>query len=92
VKRVVVYYADNCHLCERAKRTLAEVQEQEPFELEEVNITGNPALEGRYREWIPVVEIDGTRVFVYHVDAAAVLTRVRTKSGSEGSRHTEPSA
>jgi len=37
------------------------------FELREVSIDGVPELEAEYREWIPVVEIDGQRRFVYHV-------------------------
>jgi len=37
------------------------------FELREVAIDGDPELEAAYREWIPVVEIDGKRRFVYHV-------------------------
>jgi hypothetical protein len=49
-----------------------------------VNITGDALLEARYREWLPVVEIDGERAFVYHVDAGALLRKLRTKSGSEG--------
>jgi len=34
----------------------------------EVDITGVPELERRYREWIPVVEVDGERVSVYRVE------------------------
>jgi len=37
------------------------------FELREVDITGDPALEAGYREWLPVVEIDGRRRFTYYV-------------------------
>jgi len=37
------------------------------FVLEEVDIGGDPALEAAYREWLPVVEIDGRRRFTYHV-------------------------
>ena len=39
---------------------------------EEVDIGGDEALEARYREWLPVVEIDGERAFVYFVDPAAL--------------------
>jgi hypothetical protein len=42
------------------------------FELREVDITGDPELEARYREWLPVVEIDGERAFVYFVFADAL--------------------
>jgi len=38
---------------------------------EEVDITGDPELEARYRAWLPVVEIDGERAFVYFVDPDA---------------------
>ena len=37
------------------------------FELREVLIDGDPVLEAAYREWIPVVEIDGERRFTYFV-------------------------
>jgi hypothetical protein len=50
-----------------------------------VEITGDPELEARYREWLPVVEIDGERAFVYTVDRVGFLHRLaRTKSDSDG--------
>ena len=33
-------------------------------------------LEERYREWLPVVEIDGARAFVYYVDEAALRRKL----------------
>ena len=52
--------------------------------LEQVDIGGDPELEARYREWLPVVEIDGERAFVYHLDRAAFLRRLDAQSqGSE---------
>jgi redox-sensing transcriptional repressor len=45
--------------------------------LREVDITGDAELEARYREWLPVVEIDGERAFVYHVDADGFRRRFR---------------
>jgi Glutaredoxin-like domain (DUF836) len=41
------------------------------FELREVAIDGDAELEAAYREWIPVVEIDGRRRFTYHVQLDA---------------------
>ena len=73
---VVIYYAEACHLCERARTTLAELRRTHEFELREVDIGGNADLEARYREWLPVVEIDGERAFVYYLDAAAFLRRL----------------
>jgi hypothetical protein len=50
---------------------LVRVRADAPFDLEEIDIGGDDDLESRYREWLPVVEIDGQRAFVYFVDEAA---------------------
>jgi glutaredoxin len=68
--KVTLYEAAGCHLCERALRVVEEVRAERDFELQVVDIGGDPELEARYREWLPVVEIDGRRAFVYHVLAA----------------------
>jgi glutaredoxin len=73
---VVLYGADGCHLCERARAQLAALREELGFELDEVDVGGDPELEARYREWLPVVEIDGERAFVYHVDEDALRRRL----------------
>jgi glutaredoxin len=78
--KVVVYHAEGCHLCERARGILQQVRDDVPFDLEEVDIGGDPALEARYREWLPVVEIDGERVFVYYVDPDAFRRKVAAQS------------
>jgi Glutaredoxin-like domain (DUF836) len=58
---------------------LEDARADAPFVLEEVDIGGNPELEARYREWLPVVEIDGERVFVYYVDPGALRRKLGTK-------------
>jgi glutaredoxin len=80
VRRVVLYHADGCHLCERVRGTLADVRRQHEFELAEVDIGGVPELEERYREWLPVVEIDGEWAFVYHLDEAAFVRKLLAQS------------
>jgi glutaredoxin len=75
-KRVRLYHAQGCHLCERARGQLVGLRDELGFELEEVEIGGDPELEAEYREWLPVVEIDGERAFVYYVDEAAFRRRL----------------
>jgi len=75
-----VYHAEGCHLCERARRIIESVRAETPFELEEVDIGGDPELEAEYREWLPVVEIDGERAFVYYVDPRALRRKVAAQS------------
>jgi glutaredoxin len=60
--RVTLYGKPGCHLCEEAQAVVAAVRERRPFELEEVDITRDPALEAVYRERIPVLAIDGREV------------------------------
>jgi hypothetical protein len=52
------------------------------FELREVDIAGDPGLEAAYREWLPVVEIDGRRRFTYHVQVDA-FRRAVAQAGAE---------
>jgi glutaredoxin len=74
--RVIVYHAAGCHLCERALAQVRALRDELAFELEEVAIDGDPELEARYRESIPVVEIDGERVFTYYVHEQAFRRRL----------------
>jgi hypothetical protein len=61
-----------------------QVRAEHEFELEEIDIAGDPELEARYREWLPVVEIDGERAFVYHLEPAAFLRRLRAQPREAG--------
>jgi len=74
--RVTVYHAPDCGLCERALEVVGAAKEDLAFELELVDISGTPVLEERYRELLPVVEIDGETAFTYFVDAEALRERL----------------
>ena len=43
---------------------------------EQVDITGDAMLEAEYREWLPVVEIDGERAFVYRIPRETLRRRL----------------
>jgi hypothetical protein len=55
---------------------VAAVRRDVPFELDVVDIGGDPELEARYRELLPVVEIDGERAFTWFVDPDALRERL----------------
>jgi len=76
IRKVTLYTAQGCSLCGPVRRRVEAVRAEVPFELEEVDITGDPELERRYREWLPVVEIDGERAFVYRVDERELRMRL----------------
>ena len=73
---IVLYHAVGCHLCERALAQVRALRAELGFELREVDISGDPALEAAHREWLPVVEIDGRRRFTYHVQLDAFRSAV----------------
>jgi glutaredoxin len=75
-KRLTVFHAEGCHLCERALEQLRALRDELGFELDEVAIDGDPELEERYREWLPVVELDGERLFTYYVHEDALRRRL----------------
>jgi hypothetical protein len=55
---------------------LAQVQAEIPFELEQVDIAGDPELERRYRERIPVVLVDGEEAFTYFLHPDGLRRRL----------------
>jgi hypothetical protein len=63
----VLYHGRGCHLCEDARTELGRLRAELGFALEEIEIDGVRELEERYRERLPVVEIDGEEVATYYV-------------------------
>ena len=78
IPRVTVFSAPGCSLCERALEVVEEARVELGFELEVVDVAGDPELEARYRELLPVVEIDGARAFTYFVEPEALRARLRS--------------
>ena len=74
--RVELYSADGCHLCESARRVIDSIREEIPFDLQIVDIGGNPELERRYRERIPVICVDGYEAFTYFVHPDGLRRRL----------------
>jgi glutaredoxin len=67
--QLTLYGKPGCHLCDEARAVVRQVREQRPFELEEVDITRDPALEALYRERIPVIAIDGEEALELVIEA-----------------------
>jgi hypothetical protein len=55
---------------------LEQVRAEVPFELEEMDISGDAELETRYRERIPVVLVDGEEAFTFFVHPDALRRRL----------------
>ena len=75
MKRVLLYTREGCGLCATAKQVLLAERERTPFELEDIDVEGDDALEMEYGIRIPVVVVDGKELFELVVDPDA-LARV----------------
>jgi glutaredoxin len=76
VPTVTLYGKPGCHLCDDARAVVSEALASRDVELEEVDVTLDPALEHRYGERIPVLAVDGEELFEYVIDARALADRL----------------
>ena len=74
---LTLYVGRDCHLCRLAREELERLRGELGFDVAEVDITGVPELERGYREWLPVIELDGRRLSVYRVEEAVLREAVR---------------
>jgi glutaredoxin len=74
--RLTLYGKPGCHLCEQAREVVEAVRGEREFELQEVDVSLDPALNRAYGERIPVVAVDGEELFEYHVDPEELRRRL----------------
>lgn len=65
--KLQLYTKTDCPLCDEAKNSLELIATQFPIQIEEVDITANLGLFTKYKELIPVLELDGKRLFVHRI-------------------------
>jgi glutaredoxin len=75
IPTVIIYSRPGCHLCEEAKKAMAEAGPA-AFELQEVNIDEHPEMLALYQYDIPVVFIEGVKAFKHRVDAREFKRRL----------------
>ena len=64
-----MYSRPGCGLCDEARDVILAARDRASFDFDEVDITGNDALELEYGIRIPVVLIDGDELFEIRIDA-----------------------
>ena len=78
---VVIYSRPGCHLCEDAKTAILSAGCSGEFDLREVNIDDDPGVLERYHSDIPVVFINGVKVFKHKVDPKEFRRKLRRLAG-----------
>ena len=65
--KLQLYTKTDCPLCDEAKESLELLAGQLPIHVEEIDITSNLGLFAKYKELIPVLELEGKRLFVHRI-------------------------
>ena len=72
-----LYTKPDCPLCDDAKDALNAVAADSPIKIEEIDITSNLGLFTKYKNRIPVLELDGKRMFEHRVDVGVLKRKLK---------------
>jgi glutaredoxin len=65
---VTVFSRSNCHLCEVALEVISEIRKEFQFTITKILIDGDPELEEKYGEQVPVILINNQPHDFFRVD------------------------
>jgi glutaredoxin len=74
--RLTLYGRPECHLCHDMRAVVEAVRTEVAFDLEEVDVDGDPTLVAAYGQEIPVLVVNGRKAFKYRVTPTALRARL----------------
>jgi glutaredoxin len=74
--RLTLYGRADCHLCHEMRTVVDAVAREVPFDLEEVDVDGDPALVAAHGEEVPVLVVNGRKAFKYRVTVRELRARL----------------
>ena len=74
--KLQLYTKADCPLCDEAKESLEALAAQFPIQIEEIDITTNLGLFTKYKELIPVLQLEGKRLFVHRIHVKALKRKL----------------
>ena len=74
--KLTLYTRPGCHLCDDLKDILVRVRRRQAFDLTEVDISGDPALEQQYGDDIPVLLLDGVETARHRIDETDLMRKL----------------
>jgi len=78
IQSVVLYGKAGCCLCQEAREMLERLSQRLSLNVQEVDITSDPALYERYKHSIPVVAIGGRVVLAGHFNEDDLLLALQS--------------
>jgi glutaredoxin len=76
---ITLYTRKQCPLCDKAKKSLLELQEEWDFSLKEIDIAVSDDLTERFGLMIPVVYLDGEEIAFGMVNKFDISNRLQEK-------------
>lgn len=77
--KLQLYTKPDCPLCDEAKDALKAVAARSPIQIEEIDITSNLGFFTKYKNLIPVLEMDGKRIFEHRIDIGVLKRKLMWK-------------
>ena len=74
--KLQLYTKADCPLCDEAKESLEPIAARLPIQIEEIDITSNLGLFTKYKELIPVLELEGKQLFVHRIHVRALKRKI----------------
>lgn len=74
---ITIYSKPGCHLCDEAKANILAAGCNNEFTIEELNIEEDATLKERFQYDIPVIFINGIKVFKHRVDPREFKQKLR---------------
>lgn len=66
--KIEIYSKEDCSLCEKAKEKILLYKDSLPIQVDEIDITKDEKLYEKFKYEIPVIFINGKKIFKYKVD------------------------
>ena len=76
---LTLYSRPGCHLCDDIKAIVAPVAHELGWIVKEIDISGQPELESRFGQEIPVLFVGERKAFKYRLTESALRRRLRDR-------------
>jgi hypothetical protein len=82
-RRLTLLVRAYCHLCDEMRDALAPLAARSGWAVEEIDIDGDPALEKRWSDTVPVLLAGARELCRHRIDAATVTAFLLAGSGAK---------
>ncbi len=81
--KLQIYSKKECHLCDKAKEVLQRLAKEYSLAVQEIDIEQDSETFDRFRYEIPVIFLEGTRLFKYRIDEKKLRKAIESRLGKK---------